>query len=136
MLANGYFAANAFLSLYASYEALKKYNAADTTTWFPATLAWLSIRKSYALLLWLFNQNSKDLVVIQKSMGIEVDDSLLAWYEKVTPMAQVNDRPSAGARATPVLPILYYLSAKPSPRSTMRCPCGTPTLTGTPALRA
>ena len=93
MLANGYFAANAFLSLYASYEALKKYNAADTTTWFPATLAWLSIRKSYALLLWLFNQNSKDLVVIQKSMGIEVDDSLLAWYEKVTPMAQVNDRP-------------------------------------------
>ena len=28
MLANGYFAANAFLSLYASYEALKKYNEA------------------------------------------------------------------------------------------------------------
>ena len=94
-------------------------NAADTTTWF-ATLAWLSIRKSYALLLWLFNQGSKDLVVIQKSMGIEVDDSLLAWYEKVTPMAQVNDRPPR-CPCDAVLPILYYLSAKPSPRSTMRC---------------
>ena len=90
MLANGYIAANQFLSLYAAYEQVKLFDAADSKTYFPTYLAWVSIRQVHAFTYWLFNLNSKDLLAIQAAMGAEVDEKAVAWFDKATPFTQAR----------------------------------------------
>ena len=123
LLANGYIASNAFLTIYSSLEALKT-QPTDYKGMQAQYLAWVELRQAYLFLYWLFFQNTLDLLNIQAAVGVPVDAKVHDYYKGMVPWVQVPPAspPLAPCPATRApLPPLPAYAARAARRTTRSC---------------
>lgn len=88
MIANGFFFMYSYLHLFEALESFKTFSWTDAKTYVPAYLSGVKVRMAYAMLWWLFNQNTLDVLIIEEQLGVvPVDSKVKAWYAKWTPWA-------------------------------------------------
>ena len=88
MLANGYIMHQQTLLLYVGTMQAQSFKASDKTTWADAQLGHLTMRQAHFFFMWLYWQNTLDLLTIHESQGNSVDPK---WKQSLAQLVAVSN---------------------------------------------